>query len=130
MAHVAYPASFPTECISDLISIVRDGMDELIKRKAEAGLHIWNIQGFAQSVLLGSPDGPFGALSDDDAAEANDNLVEFANAFQAQFPDRVSEADLAEVKTTEYSGAGAAKIDWKKWANFFVTVILPILISL
>jgi peptidoglycan/xylan/chitin deacetylase (PgdA/CDA1 family) len=118
MAHVSYPTAFPSECIGDLIQIARGGMDEIIARKAEVGLHGWNIQGFGQAMILGNPEGPFGALSSDEEANLGEQLNELSAAFAS-----------ATGKPGEQVYA-AGRIDWAKWAKFFVEVILPILLAI
>ena len=117
MAHTLYPAAFPSECIGELIQIARGGMDEIVARKADVGLHGWNIQGFAQAMLLGNPDGPFGALS----ADEESNLGEQLNELEAAF------ASAAGKPSDQVYSAG--RIDWAKWIKFFIEVILPIILA-
>lgn len=112
--HTSYPASFPVECVSDLISIVRGGMDEVLARRSEVALHSWNVAGFALSVTLGNPDGPFHAASSDDEA----NMAESLNTLNA--------ACCECCAMTTYSAA----IDWKAALKFFIEVVLPILLPL
>jgi hypothetical protein len=117
MAHLPYPTEFPAECIGELIQIARGGMDEIVARKAEVGLHVWNIQGFGQSVLLGSPDGPFHAMSPDEEANIGEQLNELAAAFGSATGQQAEKV---------YS---AGKIDWAKWITFFIQVILPLILK-
>jgi hypothetical protein len=113
MSHVAYPAQFPARCVADLIQIARGGLDELRARKAEVGLHAWNIQGFAQSVLLGNPE-PIHGMSSDDEANLLEQLNELNLCVSGAFP----------------SHSYAAAIDWRAALKFFVENVLPILLPL
>jgi hypothetical protein len=117
MAHVSYPATFPSECVGSLIQIARGGTEEIAARKAEVGLHGWNLQGYGQSVILGNPEGPFAALSADDEANLGEQLNELASVFGS-----------ATGKPSEQVFA-AGRIDWKKWAKFFIDVILPLILA-
>lgn len=130
--HTPYPIGFPSECIGDLIQIARGGFDEIVARKAEVGLHSWNITGWGLSVTLGTPDGPFHTMAPEEEADLQERLEEFATEFAACCPDKVSAAALAEVKSPVASAAPGAprKIDWKKWIKFFVEIILPLLITI
>jgi hypothetical protein len=101
-----------------LIQIARGGMDEILARKAEVALHGWNIQGFGQAMILGNPDaGPFQSMAPDEEANLGEQLNELSSAFAS-----------ATGKPTEqvYS---SGRIDWAKWAKFFVEVILPLLLA-
>lgn len=119
MAHVSYPAAFPVECIRDLIQIVRGGTDEILARKAEVGLHVWNIQGFAQAMLLGTGEGPFMAMAANDEADLAEQCNELASA-------------VASVKgegfAAEPVGIGG-RIDWAKLIAI-VKELLPIILPL
>jgi hypothetical protein len=53
MSHVLYPEALPLTCVTASVAILRNG--EAAQRKDELGLHLWNIQGFAQRHLLGVP---------------------------------------------------------------------------
>jgi len=52
---VAYPGSFPFDSLKSVITILKG--DDVIAHKAELAKHIWLIQGYAQSQLLGDPSG-------------------------------------------------------------------------
>lgn len=54
-AFVAYPDELPTHSISQLISIVRAGTDEIVARRAEGLAHAWNIAGYGFRVTVGDP---------------------------------------------------------------------------
>lgn len=114
MAHVLYPSSFPTDCVSALIQIARGGKDELIARRAEVGAHVWNIQGFAQSVFLGNPDAPFAASS----GETGD------------IGERVNELNAACMAASGDTSFAAAKLDWRAALKFFLENVLPYLLPL
>lgn len=129
MAHVSYPDSFPLECVSDLIQIGRGGFDEFIVRKAEVGLHSWNIGGFALKVALGDPDAPPIFGSPDEEADVADRLDEFVGVFSSCCADRISAEAMAEVKVVR-EGFGAGRVDWAKWAKFFLEVVLPIILTI
>ena len=62
MACVCYPASLPTNCAMELISLWRK--NELFEKKGEALLHFWNLQGFVQKVTF--PPGECNHSSPDD----------------------------------------------------------------
>lgn len=114
MAHVSYPSSFPLECITDLITIVRNG--ELVTHRAEVGLHGWNIAGFALSMILGNPEGPFTALAPNEEAELAGKVGEL----YAAFPD-----------ATQYDAAnfGAGKVNWKALLEFALKYLLPLILE-
>lgn len=116
--HVAYPTSFPAECIADLINIGRGGLDEIKNRRAEVGLHFWNVQGFAQSMLLGNPDNvgdcPCATTDDEDMAVAVQDLcVVYSSA-----------AGIAYQPATF-----GARINWAQLIAF-LKEILPIILPL
>ena len=50
----SYPDSFPYTSVSEVVRIVKSG--DLASEKAAFGKHIWVVQGYAQSMLLGDPD--------------------------------------------------------------------------
>lgn len=54
----AYPQSLPLECISAVVSMVRNR--EVAEKKAEFAHCVWEIQGFAQKSLLGEGEHNFG----------------------------------------------------------------------
>lgn len=49
----AYPTQLPLDAVQKLIEIVKT--KAIQERKAEFGLAAWNVQGYAQSMLLGNP---------------------------------------------------------------------------
>ena len=51
---VAYPDSLPTECVGELIRIVRGGT--IVPERAAFAANAWNVQGYLQGVILGDPD--------------------------------------------------------------------------
>lgn len=115
MAHVSYPSSFPLECITDLITIVRNG--ELVTHRAEVGLHGWNIAGFALSMIVGNPEGPFAALEPDEEAELATKVEEL----YAEFPDSPRFDSPAAV--------GARKVNWKALLEFALKYLLPLIMD-
>lgn len=50
---VQYPQTLPLDCISTLASIVKSR--QVAVRKQEFGICAWNVQGYLQNTLLGSP---------------------------------------------------------------------------
>jgi hypothetical protein len=124
MAHTAYPSEFPLECISSLIQIGRGGFDEIIARKAEVGLHAWNIQGYGQSILLGSPDGPFTATNEAEEANFAEQANELVAVYQSAMGERSPQAFAAV-------GRFERRIDWLKLLAFLkeiLPLILPFII--
>lgn len=49
-----YPVNMPTQAAKDAYQIIRDG--ELASRRAQFGAAVWNIQGWLQGQVLGTPD--------------------------------------------------------------------------
>lgn len=121
MAHVSYPESFPLECVSDLIQIGRGGMEEILARKSEVGLHFWNVQGFAQKAILGDPDNPiFGSA--DDEADAAEQVAEFVSVYSSA---------CGKPETFAADFGRERRIDWLKLIAFLkeiAPIILPLLI--
>lgn len=133
MAHLPYPAlAEATQCLIDGIAIARQGFDAVVAQKAAMGEHVWSVQGFIHSIVLGTTHGPFLAMSADDETGLGNELEEFATEFQACCGDRMPADALAKVKNDGFaaSQSGERKINFKKWLQFFVTYVLPILISL
>lgn len=128
MAHAPYPdAAQATECLMDGIAIVRGGWEQVVAQRSELGKHAWTVGGFGLKVSLGDPDGPF-AMEADAETNLSEHLNEFATAFQSCCADRISADVLAEVKSVN-EGFAAGRIDWAKWAKFFIEVVLPIIIA-
>lgn len=76
--HVEYPEKFPKHCIKELVKIVRDG--QILERKEEFALHAWNVQGYAQSMIVGAPDdqtwGEMPELTDEEACKVLEDCCE------------------------------------------------------
>lgn len=118
MAHVAYPSSFPAECVADLISIGRGGLDEIRNRRAEVGLHAWNVLGFAQAMALGNPDN----VGDCPCDETEDQAL----------ADQVNELCIlyAAAAGVAYQPATfGARVNWAQLIAF-LKEILPIILPL
>lgn len=55
MDHVAYPETLPLACVLDMGRILRDR--KIMEEKVVFAEHFWNVQGYAQRVLLGTSEG-------------------------------------------------------------------------
>lgn len=100
MSHVLYPTQFPVQCALDVVSLIRSGnyKDHI----PEFGLHLWNLQGYAQYAALGLPPnhafsaGPL--ASDEQLSELEDNLVAFTeDADRGAFGASAEAIDLATI---------------------------------
>lgn len=74
MSRTPYPTTLPMESVTNLIRIVRNGtIQSEIK---EFAADIWNVQGYLQSIIPGTPDAVINGQPPDDAGKAA--LVELA----------------------------------------------------
>ncbi len=118
MSHVAYPSAFPVDCVGEIISIIRAG--EIVAQKAEFANCVWSLQGYAQSVLIGSPNGPFTALDSGEEKELSRRLNELnAECWK-----------MAQEKQGVASSEMPTAFDWRAALKWFVQNALPILIPL
>lgn len=53
---LAYPTSLPTDALDDLISQIEHAT--ILSNSQQVGLDAWNLQGYLQSVVIGSPASP------------------------------------------------------------------------
>jgi len=94
-------------------------MDEVLARKAEVGLHVWNLQGYAQAMILGNPEGPFG----ESATAAADSAAQVEELQLA-----MSNLDDGRFAANEPVVVGG-RIDWAKLMAL-VMKLLPIILPL
>lgn len=62
-ADVSYPGEFPFNSVKEIVRIING--KSLSQERAAFGKHIWTVQGYAQSQLLGDPDTEMPNLLDD-----------------------------------------------------------------
>ncbi len=90
-----YPASFPLDCIQELIGILRNGSFDIdTKQFAHA---TWTVQGYLQNLLIGAPSPVVGTAVQPPAYE--ELLTELHTQLKNSVPARQSAAssDLLEL---------------------------------
>jgi hypothetical protein len=76
---LVYPTAFPSDSITSLVALVEGGT--LLTNPQQAALDIWNVEGYALSIVVGSPAAPASSkgsktvLNDKDAVAALKPLV-------------------------------------------------------
>ena len=78
----SYPGGFPYESVKEVVRLVRE--NKLSDNKAVFGKHVWVVQGYAMSMLLGDPDSQqkldFNMIGKKDIAPQDDMVVDILNS--------------------------------------------------
>lgn len=125
MSHFLYPQSFPLDCVSELIQIGRGGIDEIVARKAEVGLCLWTIQGYAQAQILGTPDNIYAALSADEEASIAEQLDDMLAVYQGAMGAQAGSV----FSSMESFGARVNWVQLLRLIREWLPIILPLILD-
>lgn len=110
MAMTAYPDALPLDCFRTVVQNIRQ--KTVVENKAEFAHCLWNVQGYAQSMLLGAGGvhGGFGAgpVAGRTAPEDDDNLKEVASALQDYEGEMAKSENFATAMATAPPEHGSA----------------------
>lgn len=109
---VEYPQQFPVACITSAISIFRGGRAAIVSERQTLGLDVWGVQGYAQRVFIGVPEGPHTFGEDPQAQPLLAELCATSGQALGQF------------------GENFGARDWKALLKWFMENIAPLLLPL
>ncbi len=116
--HSNYPDAAPIPCIAQTINIIRTG--EVSEKKEELFLHLWNIQGYAQKVLLGEPEQDVHLLAGNNEQQLvalESALTDMQNTLNAQLFGDASEPQAAMDPATIIALVSLVLKLISKWRN-------------
>ena len=122
LAGYSYPDQFPYQSVVEVVRIIKG--NTLATEKSAFGKHVWVLQGFAQSKILGDPDS--GSLIGEKVIKSQDAVVDMLSEIlqsheaQLQKLGPQSASETPSIKST--SGVPIATI--LKWA---VTQLLTLI---
>ena len=129
---LAYPETLPLSCVQNIISIIRNR--EIATKKQEFFHCLWNVQGYLQLTVVGSPDNPSHEASTvggnitlaGDEAEATPDAWQELETTLDEFYNLSSEynCDNCCDEDPETYGAEAEAIPWAVILQLVVPMIL------